>query len=178
MLAGSEGFMFRTTVFPIATAATLGLLCASSSAQDRDDVQEVGENAPLCMAVDPIVGSDRRSYYQLVQKQFVWKVGDGLQPESKDKIKIGVFFIDGTDDQKRDVMYYMREWIESTEAPIEWVFGRKEHIKIRFNVPDNKSLYGNQAATEFLSDGISTMHLGVYNQANPSSRIRARKLGF
>jgi hypothetical protein len=66
----------------------IGLLCASSIAEESGEFP--------CAAHDPIVGypGATRSYYQIVQKQFLWTPEDGLEHSTKDKIRIGVWFLD------------------------------------------------------------------------------------
>lgn len=145
------------------------LLCASSIAE------EIGEFP--CAAQDLIVSypGATRSYYQIVQKQFLWRPEDGLEHSTKDKIRIGVWFLDGSEQQRKDVREYASYWTIKYGAPVEWVFDNKDknHIRITFQLPTNSSLYGREMMAENTSLVEPTMKLGVYNEKYPTTdRIR------
>src|SRR6266851_7400643 len=169
--------MLRTIKIPVIVAATLGLLCGISFAQDRsgDDADEIGDYPNLCSAIEP-AGGHSTNYFQVVQYDTLWKPADGLQGSNEDKIKVGVYFIDGTPEQRRDVEEYAQGWIYRTGIPIEWVFGSQErkHIRITFRGSSNWSWYGNKTLT---GDGVQpTMTLGVYNTSTSATKQRRTTL--
>jgi hypothetical protein len=169
--------MLRTFRIPVVVVATLGLLCGISFAQDRDgdDADEIGDYPSLCSAIEPAAGHSR-NYFQVVQYDTLWRVKDGLQGSTEDNIKVGVYFIDGTPEQRRHVEEYAEEWIYRTGIPIEWVFGSQErkHIRITFSGSRNWSWYGNQT---FEGDGVQpTMRLGVYNTSKSAATQRRTTL--
>jgi hypothetical protein len=158
--------MSRMIKISVVVTATLSLLCGVSFAQNGngDDSEEIGEYASFCSANDPTAGLSGRSYYQIVQYEYVWKLDNGLKGSTEDNIKIGVYFIDGTPEQRRQVEQYAEEWIDRSAIPIEWVFGsqEKKHIRITFKGPSGWSLYGNQTLDS--KGDEPTMSLHVYNE--------------
>ncbi|HWO31214.1 MAG TPA: hypothetical protein VNO32_20660 [Candidatus Acidoferrum sp.] len=70
------------------------------------------------MAVDPITGSNDRNYQLTYQKDYVWTAKDALPESTKNEIVIGVSFLDGTDDQKKEVERYAWEWVKRAGLPI------------------------------------------------------------
>jgi hypothetical protein len=160
--------MLRMKSF-ITACFVIGLLCVGSIAE------EIGEFP--CASEDPIFSSQGagRSYYQIVQRQFVWTPEDGLPPITKEKIRIGVWFLDGSDEQRDDVKKYASDWIVKYGAPVEWVFDNKDknQIRITFNLPTNSSMYGRQMMMRNTPMTSPTMKLGVYKEASPTpDRIR------
>jgi hypothetical protein len=144
-----------------------------TSAQANDDVHQPGEEA-LCLAVDPITGSNDRNYQLTYQKDYVWTAKDALPESTKNEIVIGVSFLDGTDDQKREVESYAWEWVERAGLPIRWVFGdeSRQNIRIRFSdegdTVNNWSWPGNRASRRSHADlskpDQTSMLLNVYHQ--------------
>jgi hypothetical protein len=157
-----------------------------TSAQANDDVHQPGEEA-LCLAVDPITGSNDRNYQLTYQKDIAWTAKDALPESTKNEIVIGVSFLDGTDDQKNEVESYAWRWVNRAGLPIRWVFGdeSRQNIRIRFNgendTDNNWSWYGNQAsrrshANQFNTPDKPTMLLNVYhNRAKPGDWKLRRK---
>jgi hypothetical protein len=143
------------------------------SAQANDDVHQPGEEA-LCLAVDPITGSNDRNYQLTYQKDYVWTAKDALPESTKNEIVIGVSFLDGTDDQKEEVESYAWEWVKRAGLPIRWVFGdeSRQNIRIRFSdkgdTVNNWSWPGNRASRRSHPDQSKpdqpTMLLNVYHR--------------
>jgi hypothetical protein len=145
------------------TAAIIALLCARAVAEEVEEFP--------CTAQDPLASP----YYQTIfQKQFLWKREDSLPPHKPNKIRIGVAFLDGREDQKADVRRFASYWTGIDRAPIEWVFDDKErkHIRIKFETTLNRSIYGRQMIvdSDYADKNKPTMWLGgVYKETGVSA---------
>jgi hypothetical protein len=159
----------------------------NTTAQQDNDVHEADEEA-LCLAVDPISGASNRNYQLVYQKDYVWTAKDALPESTKNEIVIGVSFLDGTDDQKKEVETYAWEWVKRAGLPIRWLFGdeSRQNIRIRFNGKkdsvNNWSLYGNRASLRSHPSepnkpnepDEATMLLNVYHRES-AKKIRRQK---
>src|SRR5215831_6837294 len=109
--------------------------------------------------------------FQLVQQNLVWKPTDGSPapsglagPEGQKlkAFKIGVYFLDGNEAQRNAVKEYAAYWTDMANLPIKWDFDdkTKKHIRIRFNVNNNWSMYGRDMIVRNTSEDEETMRLG------------------
>src|SRR5215470_5777643 len=109
------------------TAFIVGLLCTGSAAEEIEEP---------CTAEDPLASP----YYQIIfQKDLLWRREDSL-PSYTQNIRIGVWFLDGSERQRKDVKKFANYWNGRDGAPIEWVFDNRDrhHIRITFATDLNR----------------------------------------
>jgi hypothetical protein len=110
--------------------------------------------------------------FQLFLGSDAWTMSDSL-PTSSGKIRIGVFFLNGDEDQRSKVREYAPLWaIAGGATRVEFVFDDREmnHIRISFDIA-NDSRLGRQARN--VSDRkLPTMRLKDVNSASTEDRRR------
>lgn len=114
--------------------------------------------------------------FQLAFGDDAWRLSDSLGGNDG-KLRIGVWFLNGTAFQREAVQKYAQEWLVGGGAEnIEFVFGdnSKNHIRITFNVATNfnQSEIGRQA-TRVQNKSLPTMSLGDVRAGESENRIRS-----
>jgi hypothetical protein len=120
----------------------------------------------ICSTFEP-----SHSYYGVYKDGAAWKFTDGLPGSTPDRIRIGVFFLDGSPQQRQFVMDYAPDWTGPEGATIEWVFDNADmnHIRITFETNENKSAIGTDAKHKL--DG-PTMWLADVSARSSLERIQ------
>jgi hypothetical protein len=111
--------------------------------------------------------------FQLFLPGDAWVTEDSL-PGPNGKIRIGVFFIDGSKWQRDSVREYASRWTSKEGLPIiEWVWDNQEqnHIRILFDTTKNESAVGRQA-TKITDKTKPTMWLGDVRESYSQARVR------
>jgi hypothetical protein len=113
--------MLRRTI--LATIAALPTICVSGFAQDSSL-----DDKFICSTEDHIrPHSGTYRYWQILfTKDLKWREDDGVFGSTKNYIKIGVVFLDGTDEQKEAVRKEARRWITDSNAGVDWVFDPRD----------------------------------------------------
>lgn len=174
--------MWRKTI--VAAIAAFPIICVSGFAQDSNQDDDF-----ICLTQDHSVRSGR-SYYQILFADDVkWLYDKGAVPGSTpNNIKIGVVFLDGTEEQKKQVRELAQTWITEAKAGIEWVFDPFDptnpavnQIRITFRGKDGPWDRGNWSAVGREALDIPkaqpTMSFATENGKAPGQRAILHEFG-
>jgi hypothetical protein len=140
--------------------------------------QSIGEG--VCYTEDPI---QKTGYnYQAVIKDAKWLWTDGLEGSEPGNIKIGVYFQNGTPQQRETVRERAKSWVGRYGAGIEWVFSddTNEDIRIAFEDVDGKNGGGESVIGKQAKSGDKTkpsMTFFTKDGALPSQRTILHEFG-
>lgn len=118
-------------------------------------------------------------YYQVFESGAPWQLKDGLTGSTSDRIRIGVYFLDGSEEQRNYVKTFAPYWTGPSGAPIEWVFDNRDKAHIRITFKDfNRSRIGREGMRE-TDRNEPTMWLKDVSPANKerSQRVILHEFG-
>jgi hypothetical protein len=163
---GSGGSCMRRRQTAAIVLALSTMLCASVFAED------VGEGAKEFFCLNEYSPETTAGHYQQVLADVLWSLDDGLPGSKENKIiKIGVFFQNGTANQRNEVKQYAQEWITKSGAAIEWVFSDSidSQIRITFERKGSWSKVGTDAL-DVKNKEEPTMSLAIKNMSLENRR--------
>ena len=107
--------------------------------------------------------SEASNLYQLRASSYIWKPGDLPSTGStSQKLRIGVWFLNGTDAEKNAVRQFASYWTNTDGASVEWVFDQPnmKHIRIKFGPGGSWSKLGSYAL-KVTNQNEPTMYLNL-----------------